>query len=110
MQVQDEEAIGIPLRDLWTISEVSEFLNVPVGTLYQWRHRGTDRRRGGSVDRSGTTRPLSVAGWSRPERDGPCRSRNGSGKARSAGVPGGGMTEGSNARNRSPERSTRNGS
>ena len=40
MQVQDEEAIGIPLRDLWTISEVSEFLSVPVGTLYQWRHRG----------------------------------------------------------------------
>lgn len=39
MQVEAEETIGKPLRELWTIKEVSEFLNVPVGTLYQWRHR-----------------------------------------------------------------------
>ncbi|MDC5696319.1 helix-turn-helix domain-containing protein [Intrasporangium calvum] len=25
---------------LWTIHDVSTFLAVPVGTLYQWRHRG----------------------------------------------------------------------
>lgn len=25
---------------LWTIHDVSGFLGVPVGTLYQWRHRG----------------------------------------------------------------------
>lgn len=25
---------------LWTIRDVSDFLAVPVGTLYQWRHRG----------------------------------------------------------------------
>ena len=25
---------------LWTLQDVSEFLNVPVGTLYQWRVRG----------------------------------------------------------------------
>lgn len=25
---------------LWTIQDVSEFLAVPVGTLYQWRHKG----------------------------------------------------------------------
>ena len=24
---------------LWTIHDVSAFLGVPVGTLYQWRHR-----------------------------------------------------------------------
>ena len=40
MKLQDDDAIGVPLRELWTISQVSEFLNVPVGTLYQWRHRG----------------------------------------------------------------------
>jgi excisionase family DNA binding protein len=25
---------------LWDIEEVSSFLGIPVGTLYQWRHRG----------------------------------------------------------------------
>lgn len=25
---------------LWTLQDVSDFLNVPVGTLYQWRVRG----------------------------------------------------------------------
>lgn len=25
---------------LWTIHDVSAFLAVPVGTLYQWRHKG----------------------------------------------------------------------
>lgn len=29
---------------LWTIQDVSAFLVVPVGTLYQWRHRGARRR------------------------------------------------------------------
>ncbi len=24
---------------LWTVDDVSTFLGVPVGTLYQWRHR-----------------------------------------------------------------------
>ena len=27
-------------KSLWTIQETSDFLHVPVGTLYQWRHRG----------------------------------------------------------------------
>jgi excisionase family DNA binding protein len=35
-----EELIGVPLQELWTITQVSQFLNVPVGTLYQWRHKG----------------------------------------------------------------------
>ena len=25
---------------LWTVEDVSEFLGIPVNTLYQWRHRG----------------------------------------------------------------------
>lgn len=28
----------------WTIREVAAFLRVPVGTLYQWRHRRTGPR------------------------------------------------------------------
>ena len=30
---------SVPER-LWTIQETSEFLSVPVGTLYQWHPRG----------------------------------------------------------------------
>jgi len=36
----NEQLIGVPLQELWTIKEVSKFLGVPVGTLYQWRHKG----------------------------------------------------------------------
>ena len=25
---------------LWSLQDVSDYLGVPVGTLYQWRHRG----------------------------------------------------------------------
>lgn len=28
------------IAPLWTVDDVSEFLGVPVNTLYQWRHRG----------------------------------------------------------------------
>ena len=27
--------------NLWSIERTSEYLGVPVGTLYQWRHRRT---------------------------------------------------------------------
>jgi excisionase family DNA binding protein len=36
----NEQLIGVPLQELWTIKQVSKFLGVPVGTLYQWRHKG----------------------------------------------------------------------
>lgn len=29
------------VRPLWSITDVSAFLGVPVATLYQWRHLGT---------------------------------------------------------------------
>lgn len=29
-----------PNEPLWTIHDVSVYLGVPTGTLYQWRHRG----------------------------------------------------------------------
>jgi len=25
---------------LWTVHELSKYLKIPVGTIYQWRHRG----------------------------------------------------------------------
>lgn len=28
------------LGSLWTIEDLSSFLQIPVGTIYQWRHRG----------------------------------------------------------------------
>ena len=31
---------GSVVDPLWTIRDVSAYLAVPVGTLYQWRHRG----------------------------------------------------------------------
>ncbi|WP_345503070.1 helix-turn-helix transcriptional regulator [Pedococcus ginsenosidimutans] len=30
----------VAIEPLWTIHDVSKYLGVPVGTLYQWRHRG----------------------------------------------------------------------
>jgi predicted DNA-binding transcriptional regulator AlpA len=33
--ITKEVTISVP----WTIQEVSEFLRVPIGTLYQWRYR-----------------------------------------------------------------------
>jgi predicted DNA-binding transcriptional regulator AlpA len=30
----------LPIPKLWSISDVSEYLGVPVATLYQWRHQG----------------------------------------------------------------------
>lgn len=29
---------------LWSVSDVARYLGVPVGTLYQWRHRGEGPR------------------------------------------------------------------
>ena len=42
----DRPAVPAQLRrpsdaDLWSIDDVSAFLRVPVGTLYQWRYRKT---------------------------------------------------------------------
>lgn len=36
----NEPVIGLALQELWTVRQVSAFLHVPIGTLYQWRHRG----------------------------------------------------------------------
>jgi excisionase family DNA binding protein len=31
----------LPMTRLWSVHDVSEYLDIPVGTLYQWRHRRT---------------------------------------------------------------------
>jgi hypothetical protein len=64
-QDKNEELIGVPLQELWNIKQVSNFLGVPVGTLYQWRHKVMDHRPGVSVARLGTTRPRFADGSSR---------------------------------------------
>ena len=40
MKTSGGDRLGTPLAELWTIQQVSAFLGIPVGTLYQWRHRG----------------------------------------------------------------------
>jgi predicted DNA-binding transcriptional regulator AlpA len=35
---------GPATEKLWSIEDVSEFLRVPVGTLYQWRYHRTGPR------------------------------------------------------------------
>ena len=37
---QPAEAAAPTCDRLWTVDDVSAFLGVPVGTLYQWRSRG----------------------------------------------------------------------
>ncbi len=32
------------IEELWSVHRASEFLGIPVGTLYQWRHRRTGPR------------------------------------------------------------------
>lgn len=49
MQLSNGERHDVPGRGrrrpppevLWSVEEVSDFLQVPVNTLYQWRHKGT---------------------------------------------------------------------
>ena len=33
------DTVSINLTELWSIEDVSAFLRVPIGTLYQWRYR-----------------------------------------------------------------------
>jgi excisionase family DNA binding protein len=46
----------------WTIEEVSAFLRVPVGTLYQWRHRRTGPR-ASKVGKHLRYNPAEVRTW-----------------------------------------------
>ena len=47
---------------LWNVHDVSAFLGVPVGTLYQWRYCGSGRRLTGWAATFATTRQRCVPG------------------------------------------------
>jgi len=47
---------------IWTVQEVSAFLRIPVGTLYQWRHRRTGPR-ASKVGRHLRYDPTEVRAW-----------------------------------------------
>ncbi|MEV1244366.1 helix-turn-helix transcriptional regulator [Nonomuraea sp. NPDC050022] len=47
---------------LWTLEEVSEFLGIPVGTLYQWRARRIGPR-GRRVGKYVPYLPADVRTW-----------------------------------------------
>ncbi|MFI7336200.1 helix-turn-helix domain-containing protein [Micromonospora aurantiaca] len=49
-------------EELWSIDEVSAFLRVPVGTLYQWRHRRIGPR-AAKVGRHLRYNPADVRAW-----------------------------------------------
>lgn len=62
-----DEALLLSER-LWTITEVSTYLGVPVGTLYQWRSRRQGPR-GLRVGNHVRYRPSEIAKWLREDCD-----------------------------------------
>ena len=51
-----------PLPELWSIHDTAAFLRVPVGTLYQWRHRRIGPR-AAKVGRHLRYNPADVRAW-----------------------------------------------
>jgi predicted DNA-binding transcriptional regulator AlpA len=47
---------------LWSVNDVSAFLGIPVGTLYQWRHRRIGPR-ASRVGRHLRYDPADVRAW-----------------------------------------------
>jgi predicted DNA-binding transcriptional regulator AlpA len=61
---QRTPTIPLPRRPerLWTVDDLSDFLGVPVGTLYQWRSRGQGPR-GYRIGRHLRYDPVDVRAW-----------------------------------------------
>jgi excisionase family DNA binding protein len=57
---------------LWTVDDVSTFLGVPVGTVYQWRHHKTGPP-AYKVGRHLRYDPVEVRAWLVAQGDKPCR-------------------------------------
>jgi excisionase family DNA binding protein len=60
---------GAQIEGLWTAEQVAEYLNVPLGTLYQWSHR----RQGPKVMRVGRYlryRRADVESWLKDQERG----------------------------------------
>ncbi|MFI7248125.1 helix-turn-helix transcriptional regulator [Micromonospora chalcea] len=53
---------SLPLPELWSIHDTAAFLRVPVGTLYQWRHRRIGPR-AFKVGRHLRYNPADVRAW-----------------------------------------------
>jgi predicted DNA-binding transcriptional regulator AlpA len=53
---------AIPMSRLWTIDDVSEFLGIPVKTLYQWRTKQYGPK-GKRVGRYVRYKPEDVMAW-----------------------------------------------
>jgi excisionase family DNA binding protein len=53
---------GAAADRLWTVDDVAAFLGVPVGTLYQWRHRRTGPR-AAKLGRHLRYDPAEVRAW-----------------------------------------------
>jgi excisionase family DNA binding protein len=51
---------------LWTIERTAEYLDIPVGTLYQWRHRRKGPR-AAKVGRHLRYDPADVRAWVREQ-------------------------------------------
>ncbi|MBE3014232.1 helix-turn-helix domain-containing protein [Microbispora sp. NEAU-D428] len=51
---------------MWSIEEVSRFLGIPVGTLYQWRHRRVGPR-GRRIGKHLRYLPEDVYAWVREQ-------------------------------------------
>ncbi|MEO3780382.1 helix-turn-helix domain-containing protein [Micromonospora sp. B11E3] len=51
-----------PTERLWSVTDVSAFLGIPVGTLYQWRHRRIGPR-ASRVGRHLRYDPADVRAW-----------------------------------------------
>ncbi len=61
--MKKESARQLPIAArLWSVSDVSAFLGIPVGTLYQWRHRGRGPR-ARKVGRHLRYDPADVQAW-----------------------------------------------
>lgn len=52
----------VTVERVWTVQEVSTFLRIPVGTLYQWRHRRTGPE-ASKVGRHLRYDPAKVRAW-----------------------------------------------
>jgi predicted DNA-binding transcriptional regulator AlpA len=55
------------IEPIWTINDVAAFLRIPVGTLYQWRHRRIGPR-ACKVGRHLRYDPMEVRAWLAEQR------------------------------------------
>ena len=60
--IEEGRARRIDGDELWSIEDVARYLRIPVGTLYQWRHRRKGPR-ASKVGRHLRYDPAEVRAW-----------------------------------------------